>query len=522
MVRWSESAVGASPEVGELAAAVDLGSNSFHMLVAKMLAGEVQILDRQRERVQLAGGLDDSGQLTEEAQSRAIECLARFGEQLREIPLGNVRAVGTNTFRKARNIRSFLVRAESALGHPISVISGAEEARLIYLGIVHSTRPRASRRLVIDIGGGSTECMLGLGAELIESASLEMGCVSFTQKFFGKGVLSKKSFEKAIIEARLKLRSLEKAFRPPAWETCAGSSGTINAVQKILQHNGWSSTTIDRSGLKQLRKALIAAKTIDEIVLPGLKPERQSVIAGGVAVLQAVFDSLKIDQMVVASGALREGLLYDLHGRFHYEDVRDRTVRSLARRFNLDEAHAIRVETTAVHFFDQVATDWKLEPRMRSFLSWAARLHEIGLTISHVGYHKHGLYFVQHCDLDGFGNDERDILAMLVRSHRKRVQVELFEDLPRLDPRQALRLVVLLRLAVLFHRSRGSGVDEGESNTSDDPSTEAILQGRKNGLRLTFPPDLLEQRPLTRTDLQREAELLAAAHFELSLETAGP
>lgn len=519
MVRWSEAgAVPAQPEVGELAAAVDLGSNSFHMLVARMLAGEVQILDAQRERVQLAAGLGKGLTLSEDAQERALACLARFGEQLREIPTGNVRAVGTNTFRRARNVRSFLVRAEQALGHPISVISGTEEARLIYLGVVHSTHPRAGRRLVIDIGGGSTECMLGSGSELVESASLEMGCVSFSQRFFAKG-FSRKAFDKATIEAQLKLQPLQQAFRPPAWETCAGSSGTINAVQRILLQNGWTSNAIDRAGLKQLRKAIIAAKHVDALELPGLKPERREVIAGGAAVLLAVFESLKIDQMIVANGALREGLLYDLHGRFHFEDVRDRTVRSIARRFGLDEAHALRVETTALRFLKQVAEGWGLtDVRYRRLLAWAARLHEIGLTISHVGYHKHGQYLLQHCDLDGFGNDEREILAVLVRAHRKRLPTEFLDDLSHLERDTARRLAVLLRLAVLFNRSRGIGRDEEDRDGWGNPSTDVQLEARQVGLLLRFPAGLLAHRPLTLADLQREAHTLGNVGFDLAVD----
>lgn len=484
-------------------AAVDLGSNSFHLIVARFQHGQLQVVDRLREPVRLAAGLDGEHRLADDARERALACLERFGQRLKHLPLGHVRAVGTNALRRAQASGAFLHESRAALGRPIEVISGVEEARLIYLGVSHSLPDAAGRRLVMDIGGGSTELIVGEAFEALHLESLYMGCVSFSERYFPDGAINKASWRAAEMAARLELRPVKDRFRRLGWDGAAGASGTIRAIRQVLQANGWCEEGISREGLRKLRKAILQVERAEQLQLDGLQEERKPVIAGGAAILYAIFETLDIDGMRVSDGALREGLLYDALGRIRHEDVRERTVTVLSERYHIEQAHAQRVEASAIGLFEQVRKVWKLNKEEHEWmLRWAARLHEIGLVIAHSGYQKHGAYLLENSDLPGFSRREQALLAVLVRGHRRKLSLATCKP----HGKAAQRLCILLRLAILLHRSR-----------ADVPVSEPRLRVDAESLALEFPESWLEQHPLTEADLLREAEYLKAAKWELRL-----
>jgi exopolyphosphatase / guanosine-5'-triphosphate,3'-diphosphate pyrophosphatase len=496
----SSSVTRAEP-VPATVAAVDLGSNSFHLVVARLDEGRIHVLDRLRERVRLAEGLDAKGNLTPEAAERALACLTRFGQRVRELPAGAVRAAGTNTLRQAKNRASFLARARQALGHPIDIIAGREEARLIYLGVAHSVPNDEGRRLVVDIGGGSTECTIGEGFDPIATESLFMGCVSYSQRFFPDGILRRDDFRRAETAAMLELSTFERRFRGLGWKACYGSSGTALAIAELLAE------AITRKGLKRLRATLCEKGSVPKLDLPGLDPERASVLPGGLAILMAVFKRLEIETMQPSSGALREGLLYDLLGRIQHEDVRERTIRWLAERNGVDLEHAARVERTAVYCLNQVATAWSLDrDEAKRYLGWTSRLHEIGLEISHTGYHRHGAYIVENADMPGFSKHEQTLLSVLVHTHRRKLRLEDFAKVPDEKRDFIVRASLVFRIACLLNRSR-----------SAEPLPEFGLEAKKSALTLRFPKRWFDENPLTLTDLDEEKERLSALNVELAI-----
>ena len=488
----------------ETVAAVDLGSNSFHMIVARVENGQLQVIDRLREMVQLGAGLDADKRLTEDARVRAVDCLERFGQRLRALPKGAVRVVGTNTLRQMRNGDEFLRLAETALGHPVEVISGREEARLIYLGVAHGLAG-SDVRLVVDIGGGSTELIIGDGFDPQRMESLYMGCVSMSRRYFPEGRVTDEAMKAAVIAGRLEVRPVQALFGKDQWQVAIGSSGTIKAIRNIVQAAGWSDEGITPRSLKKLRRALVDAGHADKVQLDGLADERRSVLPGGVAVLSAVFKALDIDLMRVSDEALREGLLYELLGYIRHEDVRERTVEGLSKRYGIDEQQARRVEISAAALLGQVARDWDLvAPENAEILSWAARLHEIGLAVSHSSFHKHGAYLVANSDLSGFSRQQQRMLAALIRGHRRRFPREVFEALPERLGQAAERLCILLRLAVLLHRGR-----------SPMGRPMLYLDVRDNRLRAGFPGGWLKKHPLTQVELEQEAAYLKSAGYTL-------
>ena len=486
---------------------MDLGSNSFRMVIARVVGDELLMVDRLREGVRLAASLDERQRLSPEGRRRALRCLHIFGQRLRDFPPGSVRAVGTNTLRKARNSDDFQEEAEAALGHPIEVISGQEEARLIFLGASHSLSGTSERRLVVDIGGGSTECIVGEAFEPLLAESLYMGCVGFTWSFFDKGKITPKRMKKAEIAARLEMRPMKADFRKLGWQRAVGTSGTAHAVSEILLQNGWGEQGITVAGLEQLRSAILEARHVSELNLRGLRRDRARVLPGGVAILRAVFDSLRIESMTVASGALREGVLYDLLGRIRHEDVRDRTIQRLVERYHVDLEQSRRVESTALFCLEQIAKSWKIDLEAnRSFLVWGARLHEIGLAIAHGGFHKHGAYVIDHSDMPGFSYRDQEMLSLLVRSARRKFPTFLFDELPKTRSRLACRLAILLRLGVLFNRSR-----------SRRRLPDFRLTGKGKSLAIHIPASWLREHPLTRADLEQEALYLNAPGFKLKI-----
>jgi exopolyphosphatase/guanosine-5'-triphosphate,3'-diphosphate pyrophosphatase len=494
--------------VPESVAAVDLGSNSFHLIVARVSSGEPVVVDRLREMVQLASGLDPSKRLLEEAQDRALDCLGRFGERLRHMPSSTVRAVGTNTLRQMHHADEFVSRAEEALGHPIETISGIEEARLIYLGAVHSLAQPTSRRLVLDIGGGSTELIVGDGFEPVLMESLYMGCISMSRTHFGDGVISAGRWKRAELEALQELEHVRGRFRGVRWEQAVGASGTVRAADAVIRELGWSKKGITAKGLRRLKEAMIELGHVELLDLSGLNPKRRSVFPGGVAVITAAFEALGIDAMRYSEGSLREGLLYDLLGRIRQEDVRERSVSALGDRYHVDWKQAGRVECTALMLLTQVAEEWRLDSKeSRQLLSWAAQLHEIGLDIAHAQYHRHGEYIIAASDLHGFSREEQKLLATLVRAHRRKFPVSMLKVLPRKRGREVERLAILLRIAVLLHRSR-----------APDAMPDPELTVGKKSLTLGFSSGWLADHPLTLADLRQEARHLEAAGYQLDLD----
>lgn len=492
-------------------AALDLGSNSFHLLIARREAsGALVVVDRLKEMVRLAAGLGHDRRISAEARERALACLRRFGQRLREVPPQNVRAVGTDALRRAVDAQAFIAAAAEALDHPVEIVSGMEEARLIYLGVAYDLAQEGPR-LVIDIGGGSTELVVGAAAEPTYKASLEMGCVGHSERFFAGGDINAEAFDAAELAARVEIEPVERRFRSLGWRAAVGASGTIRAVAAALREAGWTDGAITAEGLERLRGALIDAGHVERIRLPAVRPERYPVFPGGVAILRAAFDALGVDGMRVSEGALREGLMLDLIGRVEHADVRATSVERLAERFHADAEQAARVSATACDLFRQAAGPWGLDDDADWMLRWAARLHEIGLDIDHSGYHRHGAYIVDNTDLAGFSRDEQHRLAALVRAHRRKLPAERLRGLDTSGAPWLVRTAVLLRLAVLLHRGR-----------SDTPLPRIALAVDGPRIRLAFPAGWLRDHPLTRADLDAEEAYLAAAGFELDVDEAAP
>ena len=488
-------------------AALDLGSNSFHLVVGREVDGELTIVDKLKEHVQLAAGLDGDNRLGDEAQARAFEALERFGQRLRAVAPSQVRVVGTNTLRKATNRDAFVERATQVLGHPIDVVSGREEARLVYAGVVGSIHEGGGgRRLVVDIGGGSTECIIGVGPSVVRADSMYMGCVEYSHRFFRDGRISPKRIARAVTAARLECGPIHRMYRNLGWAQCYGSSGTIAAVQTVLTENGWGDHDVTLDGLAALEAHLVAAGDVSKLALPGLKAERVSVLPGGYAILAAVFRSFDIERMVASSGALREGVLYDLLGRAHGGDVREESVRRMRERYAADAGQAQRVEAVAMGLLAQAAGPWSLDvDEATRMLRWGAQLHEIGKAISYAGYHRHGAYIIENSEMPGFSSREKSMLAALVRSHRRKVVDDRLGASAGARFEQIRRLGALLRIAVSLNRTRSP-------NTR--PPIELVVSG--DHLHLSFPDKWLEDRPLTRADLEVESARLEVGQMKLS------
>jgi exopolyphosphatase/guanosine-5'-triphosphate,3'-diphosphate pyrophosphatase len=490
----------------EIVAAVDLGSNSFHMIVCSLNNGKLQVIDRLKDMVRLASGLDENNYLDTGTQQRALQCLERFGQRIRDFPPGSVRIVGTNTFRTAKNAHQFLIKAEKALNHPIHVISGIEEARLIYLGVAYSLGSHAGLRFVMDIGGGSTEYIIGTGDTPREKESLHMGCVSVSNVFFREGRLSRQAFTQAALFAAQQLEPIEKKFQRENWEEAVGASGTLRAIAKVLQAKNWSNNGITREGLEQLVVHLTQCTHINELHLPELDSERLPVFPGGVAIAYATFKSLGIEQMTVSEGALKEGVIQDLLGRLYDHDSRTATTRSLAARYYTDKAQALRIKQTINHMLTQLTTGNSLfdNEQVVQFLEWGADLHEIGQDIAHSQYHKHGAYIIENGDLAGFSRQDQIILATIIRSHRRKFTLSRFYDLPAPWNEYAPYVTIILRLAILLHRNR-----------HDEKLPDFRIGITKSRIELDFPDQWLNQSPLTHADLMQEADYLKSAGFTL-------
>jgi len=492
----------------ETLAAIDLGSNSFHLQVGRVEGDQLFYLDSIKEPVRLASGLTVNKQLDAASQRRALNFLARIGERLQGMPAGAVRAVGTSALRVAKNSPAFLVKAQAALGFEIEIVAGREEARLIYLGVSHSLPLNQAPRLVVDIGGGSTECIIGVGYEALERESLRMGCVVFSKQFFANGSVDISAFNAADTAARIEIQLVASQFKnnttAPAWQEAVGSSGTARALGEICRLNGHSDGAINLSGLRWLRDRLIKAGQVNLLDLPGLKADRRPVIAGGLVIMLALFEELGIESMTVAQGAMREGILWDLLGRVHDSDMRDVTVNQFERRYHVDRKQAHRVAELAqslARCLQPEADDDALRA-----LNWAAALHEIGISIAHSGFHKHGAYILENADMPGFSRRDQIRLAALVRASRGGLSKLTLNSA---DPNWPL--ILCLRLAVLFNIGR-----------NDLALPKISLDCRQGACDIHLPASWLKNNPLTQAALEGELKTWRDASSNFRLITITP
>lgn len=488
-------------------AAIDLGSNSFHMVVADMDEHGIEPLDSLKEMVRLAAGLDKENYLSEQKIQEAVDCLRIFGQRIKDFPAKNVQCVGTNTLRKAENATEFLQQAEEALGFPISIIGGYEEARLVYQGVAHSIAQTEEHRLVIDIGGGSTEFIIGQNNKPILMESLNMGCVNFTQKYFETGKITKSAVKNAILASRQKLEWISDDYIEHGWQEAIGSSGTIKTIAAILDQNYNRQGIIEYKYLKELSLQLIDFKYTADIQLAGLSNKRAPVIIGGLCVLMGAFEELGITQMSASNGALREGLLYDMLDISTGRDIRMITVKKMMDRYQVDIPQTQRILKIALSLCEQMYP--MDDGELKNLLTWAIQLHEIGLSISHINSAGHSAYIVEQSDMPGFSRQDQNMLGLLLRMHRGKIKKKQFEDMPRKHKRSPF-LLTILRLSVMLARGR------------DQVSLEK-LTAIKNAkqIDLVFQENYLENHPLTVADLEQEKKEIAKLGYELNFRDFG-
>lgn len=490
-------------------AALDIGSNSFHLVVARIVADSVQILHRVKQKVRLADGLDEHFVLSEEAMQRGLDTLRIVAESFKGFEPDSVRIVATYTLRKAVNADEFIKAALEIMPYPIEVISGPEEARLIYSGVAHTNHDNG-KRLVIDIGGGSTEFIIGEGLTPLLCRSLQMGCVSYTKRFFASGELKAKAFEKAITAVEQEMEPIEERYRRLGWQRCIGTSGTIKTLYNLAQQ--WQKepgheVPITLKSLKLMMKQFIEAGHIDNLTQPAISEDRRAVVAAGLCVLIGAFKALKIESLEYSPAALREGVLYQMEDELHNNDIRGRTAGSLATRYDIDTSQANLVLDTTKRLFNSCAKEWKLRHSdYRAILGWAALLHEVGLQINTRGVQRHSAYILQNVDMPGFNQSQQELLSTLVRFHRKKIRINEIPVFPQYAKSDLWRLIALLRLGVLLNIKR-----------QESFLPEFKIQVEKNGLSLTFPEGWLESKPIMTADLEREIHYWQAVELDLAI-----
>ncbi len=488
-------------------AAIDLGSNSFHMVIAQLEGQSLRMVDRLREAVRLGSGLDKNKNIKPDTMELALACLGQFEQRLRGIPREHIRIVGTNTLRRAKNSGELTSKARELLDRDIEIISGREEARLIYSAVAHGQPNPETRRLVIDIGGGSTELITGTGYTPSVMESTNMGCVSFSNEYFESGKISKAAMQSAILHAELELQPILRAYKEIGWDEVIGCSGTIKSTLKALQEQKLCDENITRSGLKELCDIMINAGKFETLNLSSINANRQKVIVGGIAVLYAVMRSLQIEEIKVSQVALREGVIYNMIGKTEHDDVQDQTIRQLLSHYRSNETQYQRVIATAEKLFSASQKVWKLDPEKDlKLLQQAGQLHEIGLSVAHQQYHKHGAYLLQNSDMLGFSRTEQKELSLLVRYHRRKLDIKPFNELGKHRSEPLLKLLSLLRIAVLFHRDR---------YTHQMPKITMAV--KKSELQIAIPQEWMEDHPLTAVELVEEKAQLKSAGTKLKI-----
>lgn len=492
------------PEGSQLAA-IDLGSNSFHLIIAKIEHGEMRPVEALAEKVQLGAGLEND-MLSDDAIQRGLDCLSRFAQLLGSVGPERVRVVGTHALRLAKNRSAFTVPAKRILGTRVDVIYGLEEARLVYLGVAHSLADDAQSRLVIDIGGGSTECIIGQRFEPLSMASLAMGCVSYSSAFFPQGKISRGNYRRAYEQAREEIYHIRHRFQSSRWEECVGSSGTLQAIETILTQNGFEEGGISRSGLAALEKRMLKFRLMDGIELDGLAAQRRNVILPGVAIASALFDVLGIEHMRTSRGALREGVIYDLMGRLSHEDVRERTVNALMQRYGVDANTADIVERRAHTLYNATRSGWQLTSYDWDLLHWLARTHEIGMAIAYKHFNRHSAYVLRNADLPGFSQDEQELLATLALGQRGKLGTDFFAGVTESELPRILYLLAIMRLASCF---------KYVEILEQLPEFSIVAQDR--ALTLAFPKAWLKAHPLTERELETEKTVLGKVGLKLTI-----
>lgn len=478
-------------------AAVDLGSNSFHLVVAREVDGNLQILHKEKQRVYLAEGLDDKNQLEQAAIERGLAVLKQFAVTLQDFPRCNVKVAATYTLRRAKNISTFLALANKIFPFHIEVIAGQEEARLIYQGVANNLH-HDGNRLVIDVGGGSTELIIGKHFEHHLLASRNMGCVSFTKQFFNGGTINSKRFLRAQTKAEQELEVIFASYISAGWQSVIGTSGTIKSILSMLQANDPEQQTITLPRLLELKVQFLAAKNISELIISGLTPERQASICGGLAILIAIFKLFSIDEMHYSDYSLREGLLYEMQQKLAHKDIRTNTIENLSERNAIDKEHANRVSQTAKWLFHEFKAPWQLnDSDSLSLLGWAAQLHEIGLTINSSSIHKHSAYIVANSQLPGFTQQQQVLLSCIIRFYRKKIRLDELPSLLTLTQQQVIHLIIILRLAVLLNQKR-----QIEKIVKFEASANI------NSIFLKFADKWLTEHTLFKADLQQEQSYL--------------
>lgn len=487
-------------------AAIDLGSNSFHMIVARIVNGSIQILSRLKRRVRLAEGLDENKVLSQEAIDRGVACLGLFAKRLEGFSLENVKVVGTYTLRRAVNNQQFVEQAQLVFPFPINIVSGKDEACLIYSGVSH-TQAQRGRKFVVDIGGGSTEMVIGDDFTPLRAESRNMGCVSFAKRFFPNGILTQERFDLAYQVAMEKIEDLRSDYRQLGWKYVFGSSGTIKTVSKVLGVNGYKDMLITENRLLNLIERCLVFNNLNEIQLKGLIEERADILVPGLAILLALFRTFGIHSMRYSDGALREGIMYGVEEGFQVSDIRQRTAQGLAEQYHIDQQQALRVQETALCLFDQIR-NWKNKRQikeLRSLLKWATMLHEIGISINHNAIHRHSAYIIAHTTLPGFDEEQQRLLVLLMRYHLKEFRKSDLRSSNRFQHRDILTLLRLFRLAVLLNRSRQATVFPRELN----------LSATATHWHLTFEHDFLARNPIVLDDLLDEQKQLASLNLSL-------
>ncbi|CAD6511686.1 exopolyphosphatase [Candidatus Profftia tarda] len=476
-------------------AAIDLGSNSFHMVIARIVNGALQVLGRLKKRVHLADGLDSKNNLTQAAMERGISCLALFAKRLQGFTEENVCIVGTHALRQAENATDFLKRAAKVIPYPIKIISGQEEARLIFMGVAH-TQPAEGQKLVIDIGGGSTEIILGTDFCPLLLESRQMGCISFAQQFFPCGNINKKNFQNARVAAAQILENMAWKYRIQGWQEALGASGSIKSIHEALIAMGKKDGMITSGRLELLCKEVLKYKRFSELNLPGVSEDRCRLFVPGLSILCGVFDALAIKELRLSGGALREGVLYEMEGRFHHQNVRSRTALSLSEHYNIDLEQAQRVLSTVQQLYPQwmIQNNKLVHPQLEGLLEWAAMLHEVGLSINQNGMHRHSAYILQNTNMPGFNQEQQLLLATLVRFHRKSIKIDELPSLALFKKKQYIPLIQILRLATMLNNQRQS--------TTKPASLE--LETDDFNWILRFPKGYLQENQLVRLDVGKE------------------